>query len=123
MKDFKNMSNPAQNKAQIFDLIGQNRNHIQQFGAIRLGLFGSFVRNEQRNESDVDLLVEFKDGMKKYKNLVKLAHLLEDITQRKIDLLTWEGITPFVQREIEKEIEYVSFIDWKKYQQQKNGLI
>ncbi|WP_081469220.1 hypothetical protein [Runella slithyformis] len=49
--------------------------------------------------------------MKKYRNLVKLAELLENVTQRKIDLFTWEGIAPFVQREIEEEIEYVSFTD------------
>lgn len=105
------MQNPVQNKAQLFDLISQYKTNIQQFGATRLGLFGSFVRNEQNQESDIDFLVEFKDGMKKYKNLIKLATLLEEVTQRKIDLLTWEGIAPFVQREIEKEIEYVSFTD------------
>lgn len=105
------MSHPVQNKAQLFDLIGQYRANIQEFGAVRLGLFGSFVRGEQGDDSDVDFLVEFKEGMKKYRNLVKLAELLENVTQRKIDLLTWEGIAPFVQREIEKEIEYVSFTD------------
>jgi predicted nucleotidyltransferase len=111
MKTVKIMSYPVQNKAQIFDLIGQYRATIEQFGAARLGLFGSFVRDEQSDDSDVDFLVEFKEGMKKYKNLIKLATLLEEVTQRKIDLLTWEGIAPFVQREIEKEIEYVSFTD------------
>lgn len=105
------MQNPVQNKAQLFDLIRQYKTSIQQFGAVRLGLFGSFVRNEQNHESDIDFLVEFKQDMKKYKNLIKLATLLEEVTQRRIDLLTWEGIAPFVQREIEKEIEYVSFTD------------
>ncbi len=111
MKLVETMQNPVQNKAQIFDLISQYKVSIQQFGAARLGLFGSFVRNEQNHESDIDFLVEFKDSMKKYKNLIKLTTLLEEVTQRKIDLLTWEGIAPFVQREIEKEIEYVPFID------------
>lgn len=105
------MQNPVQNKAQIFDRISHYRANIQQIGTARLGLFGSFVRNEQTYESDIDFLVEFKEGMKKYKNLIKLTTLLEEVTQRKIDLLTWEGVAPFVQREIEKEIEYVSFID------------
>lgn len=105
------MSHPVQNKARVFDLIREYKSTIQQFGVARLGLFGSFVRGEQSDDSDVDFLVEFKEGMKKYRNLVKLAELLENVTQRKIDLLTWEGIAPFVQREIEKEIEYVSFTD------------
>ncbi len=99
------MLSPVQNKAQLFDLIGQYRATIQQFGAARLGLFGSFVRGEQSDDSDVDFLVEFREGMKKCRKLVKLAELLGNVTQRKIDLLTWEGIAPFVQREIEKEIE------------------
>lgn len=40
------MSHSVQNKAQIFNLIGQYTATIQQFGAARLGLFGSFVRGE-----------------------------------------------------------------------------
>ena len=45
--------------------------------------------------------------MKTYRNYMNLADLLEENLKRKVDLLTWEGMAPFVQREVRKEIEYI----------------
>ncbi len=101
----------VQNKQQVFELIQNHKSAIQRLGAERLGLFGSFVREEQKEGSDVDFVVEFKPGMKKYRNLLNLIDLLEETLQRKVDLLTWEGMASFVQREVKKDIEYVSFND------------
>ncbi|MCE7042104.1 nucleotidyltransferase family protein [Dyadobacter sp. CY312] len=98
-------------KQHIIELIQSRRLAIQMLGAERLGLFGSFARNEQNETSDIDFVVEFKSGMKKYKNLLDLADLLEETLQRKVDLLTWEGMASFVQREAKKDIQYVSFVD------------
>ena len=58
------MNTPVNDKKQIINLIVQNKKFISQFGAERIGLFGSFVRNEQTKESDIDLLVEFKKDKK-----------------------------------------------------------
>lgn len=99
------------NKQQVLDLIQSRKSAIQQLGAERLGLFGSFARGEQKETSDVDLVVEFKSGMKTYRNLLSLADLLEELLQKKVDLLTWEGMASFVQQEVKKNIEYVSFTD------------
>lgn len=74
-------------------------------------MFGSFVRGEQKDTSDIDLVVEFESGMKTYRNLLDLAELLEYTLQKKVDLLTWEGMASFVQREAKNDIEYVPFID------------
>ena len=98
-------------KQQIIELIQSRKPAIQKLGAERLGLFGSFARGEQNEMSDVDLVVEFRSGMKKYKNLLDLVDLLEETLQRKVDLLTWEGMASFVQREAKKDIQYVSFVD------------
>ncbi|MEO6281933.1 MAG: nucleotidyltransferase family protein [Dyadobacter sp.] len=101
----------VRNKQQVLDLIQTQKAAIQQLGAERLGLFGSFARGEQRETSDIDLVVEFKSGMKTYRNLLNLADLLEELLQKKVDLLTWEGMASFVQREAKKDIEYVTFTD------------
>ena len=100
-----------QNKQEIFQMINSRRSAIQGLGAERLGLFGSFARGEQKETSDIDLVVEFRAGMKTYRNLLNLADLLEEILHKKVDLLTWEGMASFVQREAKKDIEYVSFND------------
>ena len=99
------------NKHEVFRLIENHKPTIQKLGAERIGLFGSFAREEQTDTSDLDLVVEFRPGMKKYRNLLNLLDLLEETLQRKVDLLTWEGMASFVQREIKKDIEYVSFND------------
>ena len=80
-------------------------------GIKRIGFFGSFAREEQTATSDIDLVVEFRPEIKMYRKFLDLADLLEKTLQRKVDLLTWEGMASFVQREIEKDIEYVCFND------------
>jgi len=46
-------------KQDIFQTIIANKEAIKNFGVIEIGLFGSYVRNEQTNESDIDILVDF----------------------------------------------------------------
>lgn len=96
----------VQNKEQVFALIQSHKAAIRQFGAARLGLFGSFVRNQQREDSDIDFVVEFLEGRKKYKNYVHLAYYLEKLLNRYVQLVTWEAMAPFVKKEVENEIEY-----------------
>ena len=99
------------NKQDIFQAIEKLKPAIMHLGVKRIGLFGSFAREEHTETSDIDLVVEFIPGMKKYRNFLDLADLLEETLQKKVDLLTWEGMASFVQREIEKDIEYVCFND------------
>ncbi len=94
-------------KSQIIDIVRSIKPDLYRFGVERLGLFGSFVREQQNEESDIDFVVEFQPGMKKYRNYLNLADFLEENLKRKVDLLTWEGMAPFVQREVRKEIEYI----------------
>jgi predicted nucleotidyltransferase len=99
------------NKQDILQQISSLKPATQKLGAERIGLFGSFARGEQTETSDIDFVVEFRSGMKKYKNLLDLVDLLEETLERKVDLLTWEGMASFVQREVKKDIQYVSFVD------------
>ena len=64
-------------KGFILSLIQAQQNHIRAFGVKRLGLFGSFVREEQGKDSDVDVLVEFEPGHKTFDNFIHLAFFLE----------------------------------------------
>jgi uncharacterized protein len=79
-----------------------------KLGVKRLGLFGSFVRGEQREDSDVDLLVEFCPGAKTFSNFMNTAFLLEDTLGRRVELVTVEGLSPYIGPHILKEMEYVS---------------
>jgi hypothetical protein len=101
----------VQDKQEVHEIIKNHRSSIQKFGAERLGIFGSFVRGEQKEGSDIDIIVEFEEGKKTFRNYLNLADYLEALLDRKVDLLTWEGMASFVQRNIKEEIEYVTFAD------------
>ncbi len=94
-------------KQQILSLIGDNKQAFSNFGASRVGLFGSFVRGDQTGISDVDLLVEFRPGQKNYRNLLGTADLAEGLVGRKVEIVTAGSISPYIAPYIEKEIEYV----------------
>ena len=80
---------------------------IQSFGVKRLGLFGSFVRNEQHPASDVDFLVEYEPGRKSLNNYFGLIDWLENAFQREVELVTKESLSPYIGPYIEREVEYV----------------
>lgn len=103
------MITAVENKQQAFERIQSHQSALKLFGAARLGLFGSFVRNEQKSESDIDFVIEFQEGKKTFRNFMNMANYLEKVMNRKVDLLTWEGMASFVKWEVEKEIEYVPF--------------
>ena len=94
-------------KDKIKNLINDNQGVIRYYGIARLGLFGSVIRGEEKENSDIDLIADFQPGMKNYDNFIELCFFLEDMFDRKVDLLTFDGISPIIRKNIEREIEYV----------------
>jgi len=80
---------------EILRKIGENRDKIKRFGVKRIGLFGSYVREEQRAESDIDIVVEFEKGRATFESFLDLAEYLEKLLGKKIDLLTKEGVKKY----------------------------
>ncbi|MEZ0609264.1 nucleotidyltransferase family protein [Fibrella sp. WM1] len=105
------MVTAVQNKQQAFDRIRSHQAELKQFGAIKVGLFGSFVRDEQTADSDVDLVVEFLPGRKKLHSFLDIADYLEELMGRKTDVLTWEGMADFVRKHVVNEVEFIPLAD------------
>jgi len=103
------MKTSTQNKSNIFHILLLNKEKILNYGARRLGLFGSFVRGEQKESSDIDLLVEFIPGKKTYDNFINLVYFQEELFGKEVELVTPESLSPYLKPYIEREIEYVSF--------------
>ena len=97
----------VRNKEDILSAIKRNQNKIESFGVKRLGLFGSYVRNEHNPQSDIDILVEFVQDLKTFDNFMRLSFLLEDILEHHIELVTTESLSPYIKPNIIKEVEYV----------------
>ena len=85
-------------KQELIDLIQSHDAELKAFGVKRLGLFGSYVRNEPKPESDVDLLVEFTPGQKTFHNFMDLGFFLEELFGRKVDFgrSSWNMHTTFL---------------------------
>ena len=95
-------------KQDILTLLEHNQLRLKAFGVKRIGLFGSFVRGEQRPNSDIDLLVEFVSGRKTFDNFMDLSFFLEDVFERRIELVTLESLSPYIGPHILKEVEYIA---------------
>ncbi len=94
-------------KQDILNAVDQNRSRLRALGVRRLGLFGSFVRGEQRPDSDIDLLVEFDPGRKTFDAFMEVSFFLEEVLQHNIELVTLESLSPYLGPHILKEVEYV----------------
>lgn len=94
-------------KEQVVALLEQARERIQTLGVERIALFGSTVRGEARQDSDVDLLVQFDPARKTFHNFMDLAFLLEDLLGRRVELVTTESLSPYIGPHILREAEDV----------------
>lgn len=96
-------------KEQIVELLEANRKQIQEFGVSKLGLFGSYAKDQQTSESDLDFIVEFRKGKKTYDNLLDLADFLEELFELKVDVVTKKSIASWLQPYIDENVVYVQF--------------
>ncbi len=65
----------------------------------RASLFGSIVREEMTDESDIDILIEFR-GTKSLLDLARLKMELEEVLERKVDVLTYNSLHPLLKDQI-----------------------
>jgi len=71
-----------------------------------IGIFGSFVRGEQKKRSDVDVLVEFNELPDVFL-LIDLEDYLKKILRKKVDLVRKGAIRPELKGIISREVVYI----------------
>jgi len=95
-------------KVIILEVLKKGRAEFDKYGVKNLGLFGSYARNEQKNKSDIDILVEFEPNKQTYQNLMRLYDYLEClIPNGNIQIVTRNGLSPYMEPTIMDEVEYV----------------
>jgi hypothetical protein len=97
---------PPSKKA-VLAAIHEHQSQLQALHVARLRLFGSVARDEAHQNSDIDLIVEFVPGYKTYNNFIDVADLLETALQRRVELVTSEGLSPYIRPHILREVEDV----------------
>jgi uncharacterized protein len=78
-----------------------------QFGVRELGIFGSCVRNEQTESSDVDLLVSFERPVG-FLTFLKLESYLASLLGTRVDLVSRKALKPAIGRKILSEVRFVA---------------
>lgn len=94
---------------QIKDKIQSHRSELQQrYQAERIGVFGSHIRGEAREDSDVDVLVEFSDqATLSLFGFIELEHDLENLLGKEVDLVSKPALKPRIGEQILQEVVYI----------------
>jgi len=92
-------------KEEIKRTLVANREILKKYKVKSIALFGSYVRNEQRKDSDIDLLVEFKEDT--YHNFINLIYALEDLFKTDVTVVSKEDLSPYIQPYVLKEAEKI----------------
>ena len=93
-------------KKEIIRMLLKNKPELQrQFKVRRLALFGSYARDEQQTDSDVDILVDVDPSIGL--EFVTLAESIEKLLGVHVDLVSSRAITSKMMKFIESELIYV----------------
>ncbi len=93
---------------EILKQIQKNMDEIKRLGVIKIGLFGSFIKDEQKKGSDIDILVEFERDKKTFDNYMDLKFFLENLFDRKVDLVISEALKPNLKSSILESVKYAT---------------
>jgi len=79
----------------------KDRYHIK-----KIGIFGSVAREEDKEKSDIDILVELYSPIGLF-DFVRLENILTNILGKKVDLVSNKALKPQIKDDVLKEVEYV----------------
>ena len=92
-------------KQEILTYLSNNKElFYKQFNIIKIGIFGSFSRNEQTEKSDIDIIIEMPRGTEDiFEKKIQLRELLKNQFHREIDICRERAIKPLFKEMILKE--------------------
>ena len=95
------------NRENVLRILRMHKDELaRDYGLLKLGVFGSVARNEAREDSDIDIVVETK--IPDLLLMVNLKEDLEELLQHKVDLIRYRlRMNSFLKKRIDKEAHYV----------------
>jgi len=95
-------------KEYILQKLKSSKAVLSRFGIRSVGLFGSYVRNENTHYSDIDLLIDFDPQKESFDNFMKVCNFFEELFgNQKVDIVTKNGLSPHIGPKILSEVVYV----------------
>ena len=96
------------NKEYILSTLKSKKADLSTKGIRQLGLFGSYIRNEQTEQSDIDILIDFDPEKETFDNYMAVYELLEELFKNlKVEVVTKNGLSPYIGPRILNEVQYV----------------
>jgi len=97
------------NRNEIINYLKSQKKYFQDhYHITSIGLFGSFARNEQSEESDIDLVYNLAENKKlTYYELFEFEQFLQGYFKRRVDLVNINFMNPIIKYKAEKDIIYV----------------
>ena len=96
------------NKEYILSSLKAKRADLYAKGIREVGLFGSYVRNEQTEQSDIDILIDFEPEKETFDNYMDVYEMLERLFKDiKVEVVTKNGLSPYIGPKILNEVQYV----------------
>jgi hypothetical protein len=87
-------------------LLSHKQDLSDKYGVREIGVFGSYVRNENKKNSDIDILVELEKPMG-FLKFIRLERYLSELLGAKVDLVTKNALKPYIGQRILAEVIYV----------------
>ncbi len=95
-------------KAKIIETLKNYKSALVSYGVNQIGLFGSYVRDEQNMNSDIDILIDFNPEEENFDNYMAAYDLIESLFKNeKVEITTKNGLSPYIGPMILKEVYYV----------------
>lgn len=93
-------------KEDIKRILFVNIENHKKYKVKSIALFGSYVRNEQKDDSDIDFLVEFGEGVTLF-GIIELEDSLSEMLRKKVNIVSRRGLSKYIGPYILKEAETI----------------
>lgn len=93
--------------AEIKACLAREKSTLSKYHIRSIGVFGSFVRGEQRPKSDIDILVDFENDDMDLFTYIELKNHLSSRLGRKVDLVMKDSLKPHIGQRIMDEVVYL----------------
>lgn len=101
-------SSASLNRTDILVLLKKEYPIIRErYGVARIGLFGSYARDEAEETSDIDLLVAFEEGKERFRSFMQCIFYLEELFGRRVEMIVDHALDYRIRSSVEREVIWV----------------
>jgi uncharacterized protein len=95
-------------KENIISILKSHKSELSKYGVSNIGLFGSYLRDEQSKKSDIDLIIDFDPEKENFDNYMAVYDIFENLFKNeKVEVVTKNGLSKHIGPKILNNVLYV----------------